>query len=449
MEKKVSFSAYFFIGLMLFALFFGAGNLIFPAYLGQLSGTSVWIAILGFLVTGAGLPLMGVLAIGISGSSDLQTLASRVHPVYGIIFTVALYLTIGPFFALPRTGTVSFEIGIAPFLGEGNHQIALVVFSIIFFGLTLWLSLSPSKIVDRVGKYLTPALLLFLLILIVTALVKPLGEQTAPAGNYITSPFTTGFLEGYNTMDALASLVFGIIVINAVKASGAKTKRSIAMTCLKAGLIAVGCLALVYIFIAYIGSMSVGKLGLFDNGGPVLSGAADYYFGSFGRILLALIIGLACLTTSIGLTTACASYFQKLFPKIRYGTFVVIFSAFACLVANVGLANLISFSVPVLMMIYPLTIVLILLTFLNPLFKGRRVVYVTTILFTAVISIMEGAKAFKIPLGGLENFFSSYVPFYNQSLGWITFGLCGLVVGIIIALCTKPTSESAKNEVNI
>ncbi|WP_036097767.1 branched-chain amino acid transport system II carrier protein [Listeria floridensis] len=449
MEKKISFSAYFFIGLMLFALFFGAGNLIFPAYLGQLSGTNVWIAILGFLVTGAGLPLLGVLAIGVSGSSDVQSLASRVHPVYGVVFAIALYLTIGPFFALPRTGSVSFEIGIAPFLGEGNHPIALFIFSVVFFGISLWLSLSPSKIVDRVGKYLTPALLIFLAVLIIAALVKPLGEQTEPLKDYAVSPFTTGFLEGYNTMDALASLVFGIIVINAIRASGAKSKRDIAFACLKSGLIAVGCLAVVYVFVAYIGSMSVTKLGLFDNGGPVLSGAASFYFGQLGKVLLAFIIALACLTTSIGLITACASYFQKLYPKIRYGAYVTIFSAFACLVANVGLANLIEFSVPVLMMIYPLTIVLILLTFLNPLFKGRRVVYVSTMVFTGVISLMEGAKAFNIPLGPIEIFFNTYVPFYQNSLGWATLALCGFIVGIIIAACTKPTVERAHNEVNV
>ncbi len=434
---------------MLFALFFGAGNLIFPAHLGQLAGTSVWVAIAGFLLTGAGLPLLGVLAIGISGSNDLQSLAGRVHPIYGVIFTVVLYLTIGPFFALPRTGTVSFEIGVAPFLNEGSHAFALFVFTLIFFGISLWLSLSPSKIVDRVGKYLTPALLIFIFILIIAALIKPLGEQTMPKGEYITAPFSTGFISGYNTMDALASLVFGIIVINAIKSYGAKSKREIAAACLKTGLIAVGFLAIIYIFVAYIGSMSVDRLGLFDNGGPILSGAASFYFGYSGKILLAFIITLACLTTSIGLITACASYFQKLMPKFKYQTYVVVFSVFACLVANVGLSKLIEFSLPVLMMIYPLTIVLILLTFLNPLFKGRRVVYVTTICFTAIISILEGAKAISLPIDSIHVFFRGFIPFYDISMGWATFAVVGFVVGIIIALVTKPTVEPVHNEINV
>ncbi|KMT58510.1 branched-chain amino acid transport system carrier protein [Listeria fleischmannii 1991] len=449
MNKSLSFSAYIFIGLMLFALFFGAGNLIFPAHLGQLAGTNVWIAITGFLLTGAGLPLLGVLAIGISGSNDLQSLANRVHPIYGVVFAVVLYLTIGPFFALPRTGTVSFEIGVAPFLGEGSHALALFIFTVIFFGVSMWLSLSPSKIVDRVGKFLTPALLIFIFILIIASLVKPLGEQTAPKGEYIASPFSTGFIDGYNTMDALASLVFGIIVINAIKSYGAKSKRDIAAACLKTGLIAVGFLAIIYIFVAYIGSMSVNRLGLFDNGGPILSGAASFYFGFWGKILLALIITLACLTTSIGLITACASYFQKLLPKMKYQTYVILFSAFACLVANVGLANLIKFSLPILMMIYPLTIVLILLTFLNPLFKGRRVVYVTTICVTAIISILEGAKAIKLPIDGIHTFFRGFIPFYDISMGWITFAIVGFIVGCILAIFTKPTTELIQNEINV
>ncbi|WP_239256200.1 branched-chain amino acid transport system II carrier protein [Listeria ilorinensis] len=449
MDKKLSFSAYLVIGLMLFALFFGAGNLIFPAQLGQEAGTNVWPAIIGFLLTGAGLPLLGVLAIGISGSNDLENLASRVHPLYGVIFTVVLYLTIGPFFALPRTGTVSFEIGIAPFLGEGSHKLALFIFTVIFFGISLWLSLSPSKIVDRVGKYLTPTLLVFILILIIASVIRPLGEQSAPIGDFIQVPFTSGFVDGYNTMDALASLVFGIIVINAIKAKGAQSKRAIASACLKTGLIAVGCLAIIYVFVAYIGSMSAGTLGVFDNGGPILSGAAAFYFGNFGQILLAVIIALACLTTSIGLISACASYFQKLYPKIRYGHYVVIFSAFACLVANVGLNNLITFSTPVLMMIYPLTIVLILLTFLNPLFKGRQVVYVTTMAFTGIISLVEGLNAFHVPIVAINEFFGHFIPFYSISLGWISFALTGFVVGLLIAAFTKPTSEPIRNEVNV
>ena len=170
MKTKLSFSNHLVIGVMLFALFFGAGNLIFPASLGQNAGTQVWIAVIGFLLTGIGLPFLGTLAMGFSGSKNLQELSSRVHPVFAVIFTSLLYLTIGPFFALPRTGAVSFEIGILPFMSQDNAQIGLLIFTIIFFGLTLLLSLNPSKIVDNVGKYLSPGIIIglfFLLIFVV------------------------------------------------------------------------------------------------------------------------------------------------------------------------------------------------------------------------------------------------------------------------------------------
>lgn len=446
MEKKIGFSSYLAIGLMLFALFFGAGNLIFPAFLGQEAGTHYWPAIIGFLITGTGLPFLGILAIGLSGKEDLQSLASRVHPVYGLIFTVVLYLTIGPFFALPRTGTVSFEIGVAPFLNESHLTVGLAIFTIIFFGVTLLLSLSPSKIVDRVGKLLTPLLLVVILILIIASLVKPMGTAEVATGKYINDSFVSGFLEGYMTMDALAALVFGIIVVNAVKAVGAKSRKQIAVMSTKTGLIAIVLLAFIYVFIGLIGTQSVAELGRQANGSPVLSGAAQFYFGGFGKILLAAIVFLACLTTSIGLVTACASYFNKLLPMINYKAFVVIFSVFAGLVANIGLGKIISYSVPVLMAVYPLTVVLVLLTFLNGLFKGRRVVYVTTILFTAVISVTEFFRALGFNLGAIDTFFTRYLPFYQISMGWIVMGGIGLLIGWVIALLTKPTVTPDLND---
>ena len=182
MEKKLSFSSYLVIGVMLFALFFGAGNLIFPAQLGQYAGTNLWPAVIGFLITGVGLPFLGILAMGFSGSRNLQDLASRIHPVYAVIFTSLLYLTIGPFFAAPRTGAVAFDIGIAPFIAEEYTQIALIIFTLLFFGVTLWLSLNPAKIVDRVGKILSPAIIILLLVLLVMVVVKPMGAIGSPQG---------------------------------------------------------------------------------------------------------------------------------------------------------------------------------------------------------------------------------------------------------------------------
>lgn len=173
MKGKLSFSQYTAVGVMLFALFFGAGNLIFPAQLGQNAGTNLSPAVFGFLITGVGLPLLGIIAMSFSGSRNLQELSSRIHPVYAVFFTSLLYLTIGPFFASPRTGTVAFEIGISPFVSESSQQIGLFIFTLLFFAIVLLFSLKPAKLVDNVGKFLAPGLVIVLAVLLITAIVNP------------------------------------------------------------------------------------------------------------------------------------------------------------------------------------------------------------------------------------------------------------------------------------
>lgn len=434
--------------MMLFALFFGAGNLIFPAQLGQYSGTAVWVAILGFLITGVGLPLLGILAIGYSKSNDLQDLSSRVHPVYGVLFTSLLYLTIGPFFALPRTGAVAYEVGIAPFVSDGSIGTFLLIFSLVFFAIALFISLNPSKIVNSVGKFLSPAILVTLAVLLVAAFFAPMGEAGAPQGGYLDNAFMTGFLEGYNTMDALASLVFGIIVIAAIRKMGVNSPKGVLSATLKSGLVAAGLLAVVYAGIAVLGSTSTSTLGLLETGGPVLSGASAHYFGTFGALLIAVIITLACLTTAIGLIVANAEYFHKLIPKVSYKVFVVFFSVFALVVTNAGLANIITFSIPVLMFLYPLAIVLILLAFTSPLFNHARAVYVATITVTFFIAVVDGLKTLT---GTLEvanpawlqaviDTYSAILPLYNEGLGW----LLPAVATIIVTALIVPGSKAAR-----
>lgn len=455
MDKKLSFSAYAVIGMMLFALFFGAGNLIFPAQLGQAAGSEVAWAILGFLTTGVGLPLLGILAIGYSKSSDLQDLSSRVHPVFGVIFTSLLYLTIGPFFALPRTGAVSYEIGIAPFVGEDFASIGLPVFTVIFFAISLVLSLNPFKLVDNIGKFLSPAILITLAALLIMAVVNPMGKAAAPQEAYASGAFLKGFTEGYNTMDALASLVFGIIVIATVRKLGVTSPKGILSATLKSGVVAAALLAIVYAGIAYLGSTSTSTLGLFDTGGPVLSGASSHYFGTFGSLLLAVIITLACLTTAVGLTVANAEYFNKLMPRISYKSYVVIFSVFSLVVANAGLSNIITYSVPVLMFLYPLAIVLIILAFLSPLFKHDRMVYVAAMAATFFIAIIDGLKTLTASLGianpdwlqSIIDFYAASLPLYNDGLGWLVPALATIAVFTVIARSRKGVNvQTARNE---
>lgn len=446
MDKRLSLSSYIFIGSMLFGLFFGAGNLIFPVHMGQEAGTNILPATLGFLVTGIGLPFLGVVAIGVSKSDGLFDLASRVHPIYGIFMTVALYMTIGPFFALPRTGTVSYEIGIAPYLPSQYQTIGLLLFTVIFFAIALAFSMKPTKILIWVGKILNPLFLVFLAILIVTAFLKPMGviSEAAVHGNYVTEPFITGFTQGYNTMDALASLAFGIIVVQTIKGLGVRNPSNIAIDTIKSGIVSVILMAVIYGSLAYIGATSVGQFEVSENGGIALAQIAQHYFGSFGSVLLAIIVTVACLKTAIGLITACSETFCEMFPNsFSYRTYVILFTLLACGIANVGLTKIISLSIPVLMFLYPLAITLIFLALLSPLFKNRQVVYVTTTVFTIFVSIADGLNA--LPAGiksisfidNILAFYSRYLPLFDIGMGWVFPAILGLIIGWIISLVKK------------
>ena len=439
MLKFLKKNSYISIGLMLFALFFGAGNLIFPAFLGQNAGSNLSVAMIGFIIMGVGLPLLGVLVMGYSGAQDLLDLSSRAGKGFGITFTTLLYLTIGPFFAIPRTGTTTFELGLSSFIAPENTVIAQAIFLAIFMGITLWLSLTPNKLVDRIGTIITPVLLVSMIILIIASLLNPMGSAQAPTEAYSTNSlaFTNGLMEGYNTMDALASLVFGIIVINSVKLYGAKTEKQIFSNTTKAAVIAALLLALVYVFISNIGTTSVSVLGLQKTGAGVLTGATTFYFGNVGKILLFVIVFLACLTTSVGLVTACATYFVRLYDKISYKTYVVGLSLFSFAVGNYGLAAIIQGAVPVLVLLYPLTMVLILLGFANNLFGGKKVVYASTSLVTGAYSLYTTiASTFKLSVPAVDNFLVKVLPIQGD-FSWINFAVLGFILGLVLSLVKK------------
>jgi len=440
MQKKIPFSTYAVIGTMLFGLYFGAGNLIFPIQLGQLSGTNFWFALVGFLVTAIGLPFLGILAIGLSGSNGLRDLASRIHPLFGVIFSLALYLTIGPFFAIPRTATVPFVVGFEPHINAEHTTMLLALFSFIFFAIVYYFSLNPAKIMDYIGKVLTPAFLVVLFILIIISIVKPMGHFQQPMGDYIQSSFMTGFKEGYNTMDALASLAFGIVVINAIKNAGITDRKEIAKATWKSGIFAMALMTLIYGLITYMGASSIESIGTFDNGGLIFAAVADHYFGSFGAILLAVIIVLACLKTSIGLITSCSEFFHEVFPKVSYKMFVLLLCVVSFSIANFGLNNIIQFAIPVLMFLYPLAIVLILLALSSSLFNNKQAVYASAMFLTFFVSLIDGYKALVISIPGaqlslldtVEQLFSDVLPLYDIGLGWILPAVIGVVIGLIL-----------------
>ena len=421
------------IGLMLFALLFGAGNLIFPAAMGQNAGVNVWYAVLGFCVTGVGLPLISIAALGYSGCLDLEEAAGRVHPWYGVFYSVVSYLAIGPCFAAPRTGTVSFEIAVKPFLGSFSPDIALPIFLLVFFLLTYWLAATPSKLVDRVGKILTPALLAVILLLIVQSFISPLGTPQAPTKNYAT-PVTAvmqGILDGYNTLDAIASFIFATLVISFVKEGGVTQPKAIMKQVLLSGSIAVALLAFIYIFIAKIGADSVTQLGILETGAPVLAGSAKILFGNLGAAILAVIVLLACLSTSVGLVTCCAAYFMRLLGHFSYKTYAVIFCVISYLVGLFGLKTIIVSTIPVLMFIYPLLVALICLIFLDKFFGGRQCVYAWTIAFTFVMATINLLETAGVNLGSFETMLQTYVPLHTFGMGWIPFAAVGFVIGLI------------------
>ena len=424
---------YIAIGLMLFALLFGAGNLIFPAAMGQNAGVNVWYAVLGFCVTGVGLPLISIAALGYSGCLDLEEAAGRVHPWYGVFYSVVSYLAIGPCFAAPRTGTVSFEIAVKPFLGSFSPDIALPIFLLIFFLLTYWLAATPSKLVDRVGKILTPALLAVILLLIVQSFISPLGTPQAPTKNYAT-PVTAvmqGILDGYNTLDAIASFIFATLVISFVKEGGVTQPKAIMKQVLLSGSIAVALLAFIYIFIAKIGADSVTQLGILETGAPVLAGSAKILFGNLGAAILTVIVLLACLSTSVGLVTCCAAYFMRLLGHFSYKTYAVIFCVISYLVGLFGLKTIIVSTIPVLMFIYPLLVALICLIFLDKFFGGRQCVYAWTIAFTFVMATINLLETAGVNLGSFETMLQTYVPLHTFGMGWIPFAAVGFVIGLI------------------
>ena len=442
MEKKLSSKDYLYLGSMLFGLFFGAGNLIFPVHMGQEAGANVWPAIIGFLITGIGLPFLGIIAIGISGENGLFDLASRVHKGYGYFFTVALYLVIGPFFAMPRLAATSFEIGLTPFVAESQKTLFLAIFSILFFALSWWFSRNPSKLLDYVGKFLNPLFLVLLAILIVMSFVKPMANihDITVLGKYRDHAFFTGFQNGYNTLDVLASLAFGIIVVNTLKNKGVTKKSTITADTFKSGAVSVLLMGIIYSFLSLMGTMSMGKFDLSENGGIALTQIAHYYLGTGGSIILALIVVVACLKTTIGLTTAFSETFAELFPGLSYSTLIAGVSIIPCIIANIGLTSIISYSTPVLMFLYPLAIILVLLGVSGPLFKNNPIVYQTVTIFTIIPALIDGLQSSPAWIQNANitqkiiEFAKNTLPFFGIGMGWIVPAVFGLVLGLGIYL---------------
>lgn len=415
-----------FIVFMLFSMFFGAGNLIFPAFLGNAAGAEMWISLGGFIITAVGLPILGVIAVGKAGS--LNTLSTRVHPLFALIFPLLIYLSIGPGLAIPRASTVAYEMSIKPFLSGqiANHGLLLFIYTFIFFGIVLWLSLSPSKLVDRFGKLLTPILLILIAVIFVKAIFSPTDSFASATEIYANNSFFRGFLDGYLTMDALAALVYGIVVVNTLRAKGVKDGAALSRYMLIAGLGAGVLLAVIYSILTYLGA-SVSSNSQLDNGAEVLTLVMNQLFGQAGILLLGALFTVACLCVSISLIISCGEYFSQLMPFLSYKVWATIVAVISFAIANLGLNQILSISVPILGAIYPMAIVLIILGLFNR--YANHSIYFYGILFTAAFSIVDTLNITLLN-GALSEGFS-VIPLYAEGVGWVLPAIIGIIVGIV------------------
>jgi len=418
--------------LALFSMFFGAGNLIFPPMLAVQAGDNFWPAILGFLTTGALLPVLAVIAIALSGS-NVRDFAQRAGTFFGIIFPILAYLSIGAFYALPRTGAVSFEVAMTPVFGwEGTVPRAL--FNIVFFGIALALSWNPTRITDTLGKFLTPALVILLIIMIGTAIFTMTNQGYTPSEDYANNAYTTGVLEGYLTMDSIAALAFSIVIISSLRFKGLGEGKPLVRGTIFAGLGAGIMLALIYLGLGLIGR-AMPNAEQYDNGAPLLSDAALQIMGKPGQIIFALIVVLACMTTAIGLITATAEYFSEQVAG-SYRTWAIIFAVASAIMATQGLNFVMAVAAPVIGFLYPPAIALIFVTLIEPLFRSRTRlrwgfflpiwVAVAWSLISTFISLGWGADALT-PL-------VSWSPMQAYDLGWLLPTAVAFVIGVIIDL---------------
>ena len=445
--KKLTLRQKILVAGTLFGMFFGAGNLIFPVHLGQMAGQNALPAIIGFIITAVGIPILGVAAIGITHSDGLQTLSGKVGKGYGIFFTCLLYLTIGPLFAIPRCATVSFTTGITPLLGaDSPERLYLLLFSAVFFAFVLFFSLRPGKITVWIGKIINPLFLFFFAVLMLAALLAPGAAVSAvePVEAYRSDAFFPALIEGYGTMDAIAGLAFGIVVIDVIRRMGVDNDDAIAEDVLSSGLLTGALMALIYVVSIVVGAQSRGLFELSENGGIALTQIAGHYLGGVGLFILAFTITFACLKTSIGLVTACAETFSKMTNgKISYRSWAILFTVFSFAVSNIGLSAIIEYSIPMLMLIYPPAIALILLAFLGKFFAHDRTVYIATMIGTWAAAIFDCMKTLPAPVQTALHldtpiaFAAAHLPLFDKNLGWLLPAVIGFAAGMAIRASRK------------
>ncbi len=426
------------LGFMTFALFVGAGNIIFPPMVGLQAGEHVWWASFGFLITAVGLPVMTVVALARVGGG-VDSLSSPIGRRAGVLLATVCYLAVGPLFATPRTATVSFEVGIAPLTGDG--AMPLLIYSLIYFALVIIVSLYPGKLLDTVGHFLAPLKILALIVLAIAAVVWPAGGISTATEAYQNAPFSNGFVNGYLTMDTLGAMVFGIVIVNAARSRGVTEAKLLTRYTIWAGLIAGVGLTLLYLALFRLGSDSMALVDQSANGAAILHAYVQHTFGGFGSFLLAVLIFLACLVTAVGLTCACAEFFAQYLP-FSYRTLVFILGLFSMVISNLGLSHLIQISIPVLTLIYPPCIVLVVLSFTRSLWHSSTRVIAPAMLVSLVFGIMDGLKASTL---AWQPEWVTHLPLASQGLAWLLPTVAVLVIcAIWDRVAGRPTTSAVQ-----
>ncbi|WP_066874741.1 branched-chain amino acid transport system II carrier protein [Clostridium mediterraneense] len=413
MNKKTK--DYLIIGFALFSMFFGAGNLIFPPFLGQTLGEHYWLGIIGFTITGVGLPLLGLLA-ATKNHGNFEELSLKVGKNFSKIYSIALFLLIGPMLAIPRTAATTYEISIQPNFEHFNT----FIFIVIYFAINLIFVLRPSKIIETIGKYLTPILLFILVILIVKGIINPVSGYSPTD---VANPLAKSLIDGYQTMDALASIIFASLIIGAVKSKGYKENQIIKVT-VKASIVAIIGLGLVYGGLIFLGSRT-GSLANGLSNSTLLLFLSSSILGKIGTITIGVALGLACLTTSIGLLSSGGEFFERISNgKLKYTYNVLAMVVISIGIASVGLDNIISLSASILGIIYPITIVLILLNLFDR-FVRSTFVYQLCVYTTLIISILTFIAGYSKPLADILG----YLPLYSSGFGWILPFVIAFIIG--------------------
>lgn len=428
------------VGITLFSMFFGAGNLILPPMLALQAGTSTIPAMIGFLVAGIGLPVLGIVAVALVGTA--RELADRVHPLFSSIFVAAIYLAIGPCLAIPRTSSTAFEMLVPLFPQDAPIGTIRLVFSIVFFAVAYALAMHPGALTKLLGRVTGPALILLLIMVVGSSIVSPAGVAQAPQAPYDSAAPIQGFLTGYQTMDLLASLTFGLVIAENIKGLGVSDSHGLMREISRAGIVAGILMALVYCGLAQVGASFGSVMPHATNGAALLTASATLHFGIAGTVIIAAIYLLACLNVCIGLISCCGTYFAETFGaaapgaqtrilgRIPYAGWAAAFTVFSCVVSNVGLDAILTFSVPLLNALYPVSIVFVIMGMAHRACDHLPLVWPWAIGATTVVSVATALR---------DAFFAgTWLPFDAlplASLGfdWLLPALCGAAVGAILS----------------